>query len=174
MKKSTTLAERIVIAVPLEHAPHYLERFFSDQRDADARETTLRLTVPGPPHGAARGHAVFAAVARAGSGRWNGWNNPAEVSWYAECGGPHPIFPGGLKILADEGCQSAWLVVDDGCIPGGSAGRAFDTAGYVIALGTARQFLSQLKTAVERYHGDEQFAQASAREHTLVYIGEMR
>ena len=179
MTKSRTLAERISIAIPLDRVPHYLERFFADPRNADAREATLRLTVPGPPRGAAREHTVLATLVRAGSGRWNGWNDSAEVSWHPESGGPYPIFLGELKILADEDCESAWLVVDGGYIPGGAAGRAFDTADHAVVQGTARQLLSQLKTAVERYHGDEELAQepaaASARdEHAITYNGKMR
>lgn len=162
MTKSTTLAERIAIAVPLDRVPHYLERFFTDRRDANAPEATIRLTVPALPRGAAHGRIVLVTLVRAGSGRWNGWNDSAEVSWHAESGDPYPIFLGELKILADEGCESALLAADGGYLPG-ATGRTFDTASHAMAQNTARQLLSQLKTAVERYHIDEESAQALAR-----------
>ena len=160
--KPSTLSERIAIAVPLNRAPYYLERFFTERRTAEGNQTTLQLTVPGLPRGMTLEHNVLATFAR--EGRWNGWNDSAEVSWHPEDGGPFPTFLGKLKILADEDYHSAWLAIDGGYIPpGGAAGRLFDaTIGHAIARSTAQQLLRQLKTAVEQYHVDEESAKASA------------
>jgi hypothetical protein len=160
--KPSTLSERIIIAVPLNRAPYYLERFFNERRTAAGNQATLELTVPGLPPGMTLEHNVLATFVREGT--WNGWNDSAEVSWQPEGGGPFPTFHGELKILADEDYNSAWLAIDGSYVPpGGAAGRVFDaTVGHSIASATAQQLLRELKTAVERYHIDEERAKQPA------------
>lgn len=169
MTTSTKLAEWIAIAVPLDRAPHYLDRFLNDRRDAGERDATLKLTGEGP----SRGHTIVATLVQADVGGWNGWNDSAEVSWHAEGGGPYPIFLGELKLLPNEP-ESTWLSVDGGYIRGGDADARAARRDHAMVQGTARQLLSQLKTAVERYHGDAGVAPSPARdENTNPDTGEM-
>jgi hypothetical protein len=160
--KSSTLSEQIAIAVPLNRAPYYLERFFTERRSADGNETTLRLAVPGLPPGLALEHNVLATFVR--EGRWNSWDDSAEVSWQPEGGGPFPTFHGKFTIKAGDDYSSAWLEIVGSYIPpGGAAGRAFDaTVGHSIARGTAQRLLGQLKAAIEQYHVDEERAKTSS------------
>jgi hypothetical protein len=163
----STLSERIEIAVPLNRAPYYLERFFTERGATDGNQTTLQLSVPGLPPGVTLERNVLATFAR--QGRWNGWNDTAKVSWEPEGGGPFPTFGGELKILAADDYNSALLAIDGTYVPpGGTAGRVFDAAvGHTIASGTARQLLGQLKTAIEQYHVDEEREKASAPKGAL-------
>jgi hypothetical protein len=160
--KPTSLAEQIPIDVPLNRAPFFLERFFTERRTPEGNETTLHLTVPGLPRGVTLEHDVLATFVR--EGRWKSWNDAAELSWHADGGGPFPTFHGELKILADEDYNSAILAIKGSYTPpGGAAGRVFDaTLGRKIAHGTAQQLLRELKSAVEEYHVDEERTRASA------------
>jgi hypothetical protein len=160
--KPSTLSERIIIAVPLNRAPYFLEKFFADRRPASGNQTTLQLTVPGLPRGVTLEHNVLATFAREGS--WSGWNDSADVSWQPEGGGPFPTFHGKLRIVADEDYESAWLAIEGSYVPpGGVAGQVFDaTVGHSIAKGTAQELLRELKTAVEQYHVDEERAKPAS------------
>lgn len=86
------------------------------------------------------------------------FDEPWNVYWTPEGGGPYPDFAGELSVRADENYRGAVLELrGEYAPPFGPVGRAFDmVVGAKIASATARALLMEIaQTMEERYHKEE-------------------
>ena len=79
-------------------------------------------------------------------------NEVIRISWRPQGSTVFPVFEGTLAVWSENDPKISYIELDGGYNPPfGAAGQTFDTAiGHCIAQRTARQFLSDLKAAVER------------------------
>lgn len=86
------------------------------------------------------------------------FDEPWNVFWSPEGGGPYPDFSGTLTVRADESYRGAVLELTGDYVPPlGTVGRAFDMVlGSKIASSTAKALLEQIAVRMEeRYHSEE-------------------
>jgi hypothetical protein len=86
------------------------------------------------------------------------FDEPWNVYWTPEGGGPYPDFAGELTVRADENYRCAVLELRGDYVPPfGAVGRAFDmAAGQKIASATARALLENIAHIMEeRYRSEE-------------------
>jgi len=128
-----------------------LERFFASLKRADG-VARLRLRVP--TDGAQNGYGISLdreVRIEARSIPHTGNAEQIEISWMPEGMLVFPRFDGTLTVSADTAAHGSRIELD-GCYtpPFGAAGQLFDAAiGHRIAQRTAREFLNDLKDAVE-------------------------
>jgi hypothetical protein len=86
------------------------------------------------------------------------FDEPWDVHWTPEGGGPYPDFDGALTVRADENYTSAILELDGAYRPPlGAAGAVFDAVlGSKIASITAQTLLASIAAEIEqRYRREE-------------------
>lgn len=86
------------------------------------------------------------------------FDEPWNVYWTPEGGGPYPDFAGELTVRADESYRRAVLeLTGDYAPPFGTVGRAFDmVVGARIASSTAKALLEHIGSSMEeRYRTEE-------------------
>ena len=141
------LRDRASVDLPVEQTRAGLDRFFTSlrQRDGVAR---IRLRVPGdgPAFGLSIDRTVRIEV------RESLDPNSIRITWAPE--GP-TIFPTfeGVLVTWPDGQEGLSYIELDGAYepPFGAAGQIFDAAiGGRIAQATAREFLKDVKEALER------------------------
>lgn len=86
------------------------------------------------------------------------FDEPWDVHWVPEGGGPYPAFDGELTIRADQDYPTSIIELTGSYKPPlGVAGAAFDAlAGSRIAAATAQTLLQQLGDAMERRYESEE------------------
>ncbi len=142
------LSDRIAVDCSVEQTSRGIDRFLNSfkGRDGVAR---LRLRVPtdGPPHGFAIDREVRIEVRRpteAGEGTIIVWKPEGTVAL--------PTFEGTLVACSNGVPDRSYIELEGSYTPPfGVAGQIFDAAiGKRIAQATAREFLKDLKAAIEK------------------------
>ena len=90
------------------------------------------------------------------------FDEPWNVIWTPEGGGPYPDFAGELTVRADESYRGAVLELQGDYVPPfGAVGRAFDIAlGQRIASSTAQTLLRDIGDRMEQRYALEEAAKA--------------
>lgn len=86
------------------------------------------------------------------------FDEPWNVYWTPEDGGPYPDFSGEISVRVDESyCGAVLEITGDYAPPFGAVGRAFDMMiGSKIASGTAQMLLRHIAEQMEeRYRSEE-------------------
>ena len=86
------------------------------------------------------------------------FDEPWNIYWTPEGGGPYPDFAGELTVRADDSYRDAVLELSGDYLPPfGAAGAAFDMVlGAKIASFTAQTLLKEIGASMEdRYHAEE-------------------
>lgn len=88
------------------------------------------------------------------------FDEPWNVYWTPDGGGPYPDFAGELTVRADESYRGAVLeLTGDYAPPFGAVGRAFDMViGAKIASATAKTLLRQIAASMEQRYRTEEAA----------------
>lgn len=140
------LYERTSVELPIDQTKAGVERFFTSLRRKDGT-SRIRLRVPadGPTLGLSIDRAVRIEA------RPSVDNDSTHVSWAPEGTTVLPAFEGSLAIRSDERPNVTYIELNGSYEPPfGVAGQIFDAAiGRRIAQATAREFLKDLKDAVE-------------------------
>ena len=92
------------------------------------------------------------------------FDEPWDVYWTPEGGGPYPDFAGTLTVRADESYRAAVLELQGDYVPPfGTVGRAFDMVlGAKIASATAKDLLRQIARVMEERYLSEEAAKNQA------------
>lgn len=151
----THVFERLVLHCPYVRAREYLRESLESAADNGTVQTlpltaTLRF-VPG-----ALEKNVLVRYERSRDPLH--FDEPWQVSWTPENGGPYPDFSGELTVRADDTYQGAVLELSgDYAPPLGAPGKAFDMVlGARIASSTARGLLQSIGARMEeRYRQEE-------------------
>ena len=147
------LRDRIQIDLPLDETQPRIDAYFESLRGAGG-VATVRLRVPIKGTGAALGLSIEREVCiEARNTRDdNNLNDVVRVAWRAEGSSLFPEFKGVLVVWAEADPQRSFVEIDGEYKPPlGMTGEIFDAiAGVQIAKSTAREFLNDLKRAVER------------------------
>ncbi len=152
------LDERRFVTCPYHMAREYLAGDLSQRADThEPGRWTLRASLAGTD---VRKNVVVTFAA--GSDPMH-FDQPWEVRWTPEGGGPYPDFDGTLTVRADEDYNTAILELSgEYTPPGGALGAAFDRAlGSRIASATAQSLLEQIATGMERRHQADERAKHS-------------
>jgi hypothetical protein len=145
------LQDRTPVNRPPEQTKRRLEEFFLALRGQDG-VARLRLRVP--TDGPTRGLSIDREV-RVEARRTRGeasLDDLTLISWMPEGTGVFPTFEGILIIRGKTGSDVSSVELDGSYTPPyGVAGQVFDAAiGRRIAQATAREFLKDVKAAIER------------------------
>lgn len=91
------------------------------------------------------------------------FDEPWNVYWKPEGGGPYPEFAGELTVRADESYRGAVLELSgDYAPPFGAFGRAFDMViGARIAASTAKSLLQHIAISMEQRYRTEEAAKSN-------------
>ncbi len=147
----TRLRETIAIDRPADQAQEALERFFAA---LTGKAGPLRLRVPFD--GATANYGIYFdrdVLVEARRARDEGnLNDVVSIKWFPEGTAVLPSFSGTLIACGEEDPSRSYIELDGSYTPPlGSAGQVFDaTIGHRIAQATARELLSDIKTAIER------------------------
>lgn len=92
------------------------------------------------------------------------FDEPWNVYWTPDGGGPYPDFAGELTVRADESYRGAVLELQGDYVPPfGPVGRAFDLVlGAKIASATAKDLLRQIARVMEERYLSEEAAKNQA------------
>lgn len=159
----THVFERIFLQCPYVRAREYLREALEAAADGNAVQS-LPLTAPLAFLPGTLEKNVLVRYAR-GSDPLH-FDEPWNVYWTPEGGGPYPDFAGVITVRADESYRAAVLELQgEYAPPFGPVGRAFDMVlGAKIASATAKQLLRQIATSMEeRYHSEEAAKDQAAR-----------
>lgn len=141
------LRDRTSVDLPIELTKAGLDRFFSSLRQKDG-VSRIRLRVPtdGPTLGLSIDRAVRIEARSSLDG------SSIRVTWTPEGTSVFPTFEGELVIRSDGNPNVTDIELDGAYDPPfGAAGQIFDAAiGQRIAQATAREFLKDVKEAIER------------------------
>jgi hypothetical protein len=146
----THLREQISVASPAEMTEFRLENYLASLRGSNG-VAKLRLRVPiDAPLGVSVDREVR-VEARRGRDDEN-LNDLIRISWSPEGRTVLPSFSGTLVVWGETGKKLSYIELDGAYTPPlGTAGQVFDeTIGRQIAESTAREFLKDLKRAIER------------------------
>ena len=151
----TTIYERRLLECPYVRAREYLRESYEK---AAERHDVLRLplSVPMSPLPGAIQKNVLIWYERGDDPMH--FDEPWNVKWTPEGGGPYPDFNGQMTVRADDSYRHAILELRGEYMPPlGAVGRGFDLlAGSKIASVTARRLLEQIGTEMEgRYRAEE-------------------
>lgn len=149
---SARIEELLVARCPYSSARNFLE---SDMLAEPGRPRLLRLEVPLAGVRVAKNVAVTIAP---GTDPMH-LDQPWQVRWSPEGGGPYPDFDGELTVRADEDWNSSLLELRGTYAPpGGALGTLFDRAlGNRIASATAQSLLRNVADSLEsRYRAQEE------------------
>lgn len=151
----THIYERLFLKCPYVRAREYLREALEAVADGDTVQT-LPLTAPLT---FVPGTLEKNVLVRYERGRDPlHFDEPWNVYWTPEGGGPYPDFSGEMTVRADESYRGAVLeLMGDYAPPFGAVGRAFDMViGAKIASSTARSLLQQIaETMEQRYRSEE-------------------
>jgi hypothetical protein len=147
------LRDTILIQCPLGQTQQGLERFLASLRDKDG-VSHVRLRVPVDGQTNALGLSIDREVrleAKKGRDAAN-LNDLIVVSWSPEGPLVFPSFEGTLDLWSEENGKVSCLELNGSySAPFGVAGQIFDAAvGHEIAQATARQFLQDMRSAIEK------------------------
>lgn len=151
----THIYERLFLRCPYVRAREYLREALEAAADGKSVQT-LPLTAPLTFVPGTLEKNVLVRYER-GSDPLH-FDEPWNVYWTPEGGGPYPDFSGELTVRADESYRGALLeLTGDYAPPFGAVGRAFDMViGAKIASSTAKSLLRQIGDSMEsRYHTEE-------------------
>ena len=141
------LRHRTSVDLPIEEAKAGLDRFFLALRQKDG-VSRIRLRVPadGPALGLSIDRAVRIEAHPIADG------TALRITWMPEGTTIFPTFQGTLAIWRDDDPSVTQIELDGTYEPPfGAAGQIFDAAiGQRIAQATAREFLKDVKGAIER------------------------
>jgi hypothetical protein len=149
----TDLHERCYVSAPFVRARAFLHETIEDaMRARKPRLTKLTVSYPGGEIS----KNVLVTYRKAIDPMH--FDEPWDVHWTPEGGGPYPDFDGALIVRADENYTSAILELDGAYRPPlGAAGAVFDAVlGSKIASITAQALLAGIATEIEqRYRREE-------------------
>lgn len=151
----THIYERLFLRCPYVRAREYLREALEAAVDGKSVQT-LPLTAPLAFVPGTLEKNVLVRYER-GSDPLH-FDEPWNVCWTPEGGGPYPDFAGELTVRADESYRGAVLeLTGDYAPPFGAVGRAFDMViGSRIASSTAKALLQKIAASMEeRYHSEE-------------------
>ena len=141
------LSDRTGVDCTVDQASQGIARFFNSLKGKDGI-ARMRLRVPGdgPVLGIAIDREVRIEVQPAAEGRM------MNVTWQPEGTVALPTFEGALVVGSNGDPRATYLELDGSYTPPfGVAGQIFDAAiGKRIAQATAREFLKDLKSAIEK------------------------
>jgi hypothetical protein len=144
----THIYERLFLNCPYVRAREYLREELEAADRKATQKATHSLTFTVPP-----------VLVRYERGRDPlHFDEPWNVYWTPEHGGPYPDFSGEMTVRANETYRGAMLEISgDYSPPFGAVGRAFDmAAGAKMASATARALLGEIAERLEeRYRVDE-------------------
>jgi len=151
----THIYERLFLKCPYVRAREYLREALEAAADGKTVQT-LALTAPLT---FVPGTLEKNVLVRYERGRDPlHFDEPWNVYWTPQNGGPYPDFAGEITVRADESYRGAVLeLTGDYAPPFGPVGRAFDMVlGTKIAASTARSLLRRIADTMEqRYHAEE-------------------
>jgi hypothetical protein len=139
----STIVEKALVHAPLAAADSLLQAFFATHRAPDGVSAQIILHA---------GDVAHAAVVRLEAAHRPEDMTPRyRVYWETAEPGPYPVYTGELLIGADNDYDTFWLKLDGTYTPpGGIAGQVFDAiAGHRIAIAVARNFLTEMRVAIE-------------------------
>lgn len=152
----THIYERHFLRCPYVRAREYLREALQNAADGKSVQSLpLRVPLPLVPGGTLQ-KSVLVRYER-GKDPLH-FDEPWNVYWTPEGGGPYPDFSGELAVRADESYRTAVLEISgDYAPPLGAMGRAFDMVlGAKIASSTAKLLLQQIAAPMEeRYQVEE-------------------
>jgi hypothetical protein len=147
----THLRDQIAVDCPPAESESRLEAYFASRRGVDGI-SRLRLRVPMTknPHGLRLDREVRIEASRARDE--DNLNDLIRITWIPEGGIAFPRFEGTLVVWGEERANRSYIELDGAYTPPlSAAGEMFDAAvGHDIAKTTAREFLEDLKNAIER------------------------
>jgi hypothetical protein len=146
----THLRERTAVECPLAEADARLDAYFEALRSADGvARVRLRVPVDGPALGVSLDREVRIEAARARDER--NLNDLIRIAWRPEGKAVFPHFEGTLVTWASDTNKATYIELEgEYAPPFGAAGQVFDEAiGHRLAQLTAREFLSDIKRAIE-------------------------
>jgi hypothetical protein len=146
----TKIVEKTYVECALHQAPHYLERFFSTQVDADGRcIVQLRAALGIGDLRADLAVPVSFDLSKLHTGA--DMVPKVPLHWKPEHGGPFPAFEGVLSVEGGEDYDECGIALRGTYEPPfGVAGKTFDAlAGRHIARATARELLERIRTFME-------------------------
>jgi hypothetical protein len=145
------LRDATSVTCSVEETEARLERFLGSLRDKDG-VSRLRLRVPtdGPTQGLSIDRQVHVEARRARDA--DNLNDVIAITWMPEGTAVFPTFEGTLVTWGEQNANLSYIELDGSYTPPfGAAGQLFDAAiGQRIAQTTAREFLRDLKDAIER------------------------
>jgi hypothetical protein len=145
----THLREQISLASPAGDAESNLENYLASLRDSSGvARVRLRVPIDGPV-GVSIDREVRVEARRARDDE--NLNDLIRISWSPEGRTVLPSFSGTLIVWGETGKKLSYIEIDGTYTPPlGEAGQVFDeTIGRRIAEKTAREFLKDLKRAIE-------------------------
>lgn len=156
----THIYERLFLRCPYVRAREYLRLALESAADGKS-EQTLPLTAPLSFVPGTLEKKVLVRYER-GSDPLH-FDEPWNVYWTPEGGGPYPDFAGELTVRADESYRGAMLeLTGDYAPPFGAVGRAFDMViGAKIASSTAKSLLQQIGASMEERYQTEEAAKGN-------------
>ena len=146
------LRERAVVACPVDAAEDRVAAFFDAYRGTDGT-ARMRLRVPmgkRAPFAYSLDRLVRVEARRKRDDE--NLNDLIEVAWRPEGTAMLPQFEGALIVIGDDDPGVSIIELDGKYLPPlGAAGQVFDEAiGHHIAQSTAREFLRDIKSFIER------------------------
>ncbi len=148
----THLREQTTVECPIGEAEARLEAYFDTLRSADGvSRMRLRVSVGSAAAlGLSLDREVRIEAARQRDAR--NANEVIHIAWSPEGKTIFPCFDGTLVFWTADDRGACYLELDGGYVPPfGAAGQIFDEAiGHRLAETTAREFLNDLKRAIER------------------------
>jgi hypothetical protein len=151
----THIYERLFLKCPYVRAREYLHEALQAAAHGKTPQT-LPLTAPLAAAPATLEKRVLVRYERGRDPLH--FDEPWNVYWTPEGGGPYPDFSGQLTVRADESYRAAILeLTGDYAPPFGAFGRAFDmVVGTKIASATAKELLREIALRMEeRYESEE-------------------
>ncbi len=147
----THLRERTIVDCPVGEAEPRLYGYFESLRQPDGvARMRLRVAVAGSSRvlGVSLEREVRVETERLPD---EDLKDPIRITWRPEGNAAFPRFDGMLSLWAAEDGKSSYLEIDGTYEPPfGVAGQVFDEAiGRRLAASTAREFLSDLRRAIE-------------------------
>jgi hypothetical protein len=153
----THIYERLFLKCPYVRAREYLRQALESAADRKQVQT-LPLTAPLKFVPGALEKNVLVRYERGADPLH--FDEPWQVAWTPDGGGPYPDFAGEMTVRADENYNGAVLeLAGDYAPPFGAVGRAFDIVlGQRIAAATAQSLLRSIADGMESRFLDEEAA----------------
>jgi len=145
------LRDHIAVDCSVQDAQSRIDAYLASLRGKDG-VAHLRLRVPVVADGFALSLDREVRVEARRTRDEENLNDLIRISWQPEGKAVFPAFEGTLVVWGEDNPEQSFIELDGGYAPPfGTTGQAFDSViGQRIAHQTARQFLSDLKAALER------------------------